>query len=212
MIRIILDTNLVVSGLAFGGIPREILNGFTRRKFKMVISHEILNEHVEVVTRISDQYEIAGALKALESLVAQAELSFSIILKESVCTDPPDDKFFATAKAADVNIIVNGNTHLKNASGWSGIHVYSPAAPPRPTSPVPSCPMPPRPAFPAQQRFRDTGRVRAAGTGDQGFFCRGTASGTPRHRERFSSPAACRAETASSGSIARRIPSRHRRT
>jgi len=125
--KVILDTNIIVSGILFGGVPRKILECAHRQFFTMIITHDILSEYYEVIERVSKKYNVKQAISILESIINKAELSFSITLAEPVCTDPDDDIFFAAAKAAKVKIIVSGDKHLKAASGWSGIKVLSPA-------------------------------------------------------------------------------------
>ena len=124
--RAILDTNVLVSGILFGGIPRKILECAQKRLFTVIITHDILSEYYEVIDRVSKEYNTKQTLTIFESIINKAELSFSITLTEHVCTDPDDDIFFAAARAAKVKIIVSGDKHLKAASGWSGIKVLSP--------------------------------------------------------------------------------------
>jgi len=126
--KAILDTNVVVSGIFFGGIPRKIIEYGQKRIFANVISHEILNEYTDVVKRVGVQYSVTRAMVILDSIVAASELTFSILLKEPVCADPKDDKFISAAVAAKVTIIVSGDKHLKAISGWAGITVLSPNA------------------------------------------------------------------------------------
>lgn len=115
--RAILDTNVVISEIFFGGIPKEILEYAQRGIFTNIISHEILYEYTEVVERVSKEYSIKVAMAILDSIVAASELTFSIQLKEPVCADPKDDKFLSAAIAAKVKIIVSGDKHLKAISG-----------------------------------------------------------------------------------------------
>ena len=125
--KAILDTNVIVSGIFFGGIPRKILECGQKKIFTNVISHEILDEYTEVVKRVAEQYSVKRAEIILDSIVAASDLTFSVLLKESVCVDPKDDKFIAAAMAAKVKIIVSGDKHLKDVSGWAGISVVSPS-------------------------------------------------------------------------------------
>ena len=125
--RAVLDTNVIVSGLLFGGVPREVLECAQRGVFTMVVSREILAEYTEVVNRVAGQYRVSRAQGVLDALVGVSELALSVDLKQQVCPDPKDDKFFAAAHAANVTTIVSGDKHLKAASGWRGIGVLSPA-------------------------------------------------------------------------------------
>jgi len=124
--KAILDTNVVISGIFFGGHPRKIIEYAQQRIFTNVISHDILDEYTAVVNRIAALYQNLNASKILDSIIAASELTFSIVPKEPVCKDPHDDKFLSAALAAKVQTIVSGDTHLKAVSGWAGITVVSP--------------------------------------------------------------------------------------
>jgi predicted nucleic acid-binding protein len=47
-------------------------------------------------------------------------------LKEPVCEDPDDDKFFACAIASASKVIISGDKHLLKVSGYEGIQVLKP--------------------------------------------------------------------------------------
>ena len=46
--RVVLDTNVVISGVFFGGIPGRIVTAWADRRFTLVISPEILLEYQRV--------------------------------------------------------------------------------------------------------------------------------------------------------------------
>jgi predicted nucleic acid-binding protein len=58
--------------------------------------------------------------------VVSAEIYQPHQLPESVCDDPDDDKFIACAVSAGVGIIVSGDRHLLQVSGYQGIQVLKP--------------------------------------------------------------------------------------
>jgi predicted nucleic acid-binding protein len=47
-------------------------------------------------------------------------------LPEPLCTDSDDDKFFACALASGSKLIVSGDKHLLNVSGYKEIEVLKP--------------------------------------------------------------------------------------
>jgi putative PIN family toxin of toxin-antitoxin system len=49
--RIVLDTNVLISSLITLGAPRELLRRILRREATLVISREILNEFMRVMRR-----------------------------------------------------------------------------------------------------------------------------------------------------------------
>ena len=127
--KIVLDTNVVVSGLFFGGYPGEILSAWHRGRITLVLSASILAEYREVGAELSSHYgeldfEAFAALLVMHAEVVDAPPA----LAESVCSDPDDDKFLACAAAAGVAVVVSGDRHLLAVSGWRGIEILRPRA------------------------------------------------------------------------------------
>jgi predicted nucleic acid-binding protein len=50
------------------------------------------------------------------------------VLEGQVCADPDDDKCLACALASGAGIIVSGDKHLVDVSGYRGIEVLRPRA------------------------------------------------------------------------------------
>ena len=124
--RAIIDTNVLMSGIFFGGPPYEILNAWRQGRFQLVMSAEILDEYQRVGHRLGSKYGGLDVSSILALLAVHSELVASPALKESVCEDPTDDMFFACAVAADCRIIVSGDRHLLKASGYAGVEVVRP--------------------------------------------------------------------------------------
>lgn len=124
--KVIIDTNVLVSGIFFGGIPEEIILAWKSNLFNLVISHDILEEYLEVVQDLQERYPTVQALEIVQTLAVTSEITYSLVLKEQISEDPDDDKFLAAALASKTKIIVSGDKHLKKISGWSGISVLSP--------------------------------------------------------------------------------------
>jgi putative PIN family toxin of toxin-antitoxin system len=125
-VKIIIDTNVFVSGVFFTGPPHEILNAWRNGRFTIVVSSEILAEYTEVGRRLSSEYPGTSLSRALSLVAVEAETISAPSLKEPVCEDPNDDMFFACAVASGTQVIVSGDRHLHRASGYRGIEVLSP--------------------------------------------------------------------------------------
>lgn len=124
--RIVLDTNVFVSGVFFSGPPYQILKAWKNQKLQIVISLEILDEYYRIGEELSVQFPETDLNPAIELVATKAELIEGAMLHESVCDDPDDDKFFACAIAGGANIIVSGDKHLLKMSGYQGIKVVKP--------------------------------------------------------------------------------------
>ena len=62
----------------------------------------------------------------LNFVIEHAKVYQPVELKEAICEDPDDDKFFACALASGSQVIVSGDKHLLKVSGYQGIEVLKP--------------------------------------------------------------------------------------
>jgi len=123
--NVVLDTNVFVSGLLFGGVPGRILGAWSAGVIRLVLSPPILDEYRRVGLELSKGRE--PLVSALETLLAMLAVHALLVnappLGERVSDDPDDDMFLAAAIAANASIIVSGDKHLLRVSGWRGIDV-----------------------------------------------------------------------------------------
>lgn len=124
--RIILDTNVLISGIFFAGPPYQILKALSEGNLHLVISEEIFAEYQRVGETLAQQFPPIDLWPILDMLKARAEVIPVKRLSESVCDDPDDDKFIACALAGECNLIISGDKHLLNVSGFRGIKVLKP--------------------------------------------------------------------------------------
>lgn len=127
-LRVILDTNVLLSGIFFGGVPGRLLTAWQNDRLTLVLSPDILAEYHEAGAELAARYTaLAAPLDSILSLLAQtARIVDAPALAERVSADPDDDKFLACAIASRTSLIVSGDKHLLHVSGWSGITVVTP--------------------------------------------------------------------------------------
>jgi putative PIN family toxin of toxin-antitoxin system len=124
--RVVLDTNVFVSGVFFSGPPYDILNAWRDGRVEIVVSPEILQEYVRVGEELAHRFPGIDLRPTLELLAVNARMVQPPPLPEPVCSDPDDDKFFACALTGGTKVICSGDKALLKASGYSGIKVLSP--------------------------------------------------------------------------------------
>ncbi len=124
--RVVLDTNVFVSGVFFSGPPYEILDAWRRGEVEIVLSLEILAEYQETAVELSHGFPGVDMTPWLEFLTLKASIIDAPALPEHVCTDPDDDKFLACALASRTKLIVSGDKALRRTSGYGGIEVITP--------------------------------------------------------------------------------------
>ena len=124
--RVILDTNVFISGIFFAGPPYRILKAWRDGKVQLVISPEILEEYRRVSHALAKQFPAINLMPILEMVAVKAEAFPDQSLPRSVCIDPDDDKFLACAIASGTELIVSGDKALLETSGYAGINVLTP--------------------------------------------------------------------------------------
>ena len=124
--RVVLDTNVFVSAVFFGGPPGEILAAWREGAVQLVLSAEIADEYQRVGARLSAQFPTVDLGPALQLVLSRAMVVTPAPLSEPVCRDPDDDKFIACALSAQAPYLVSGDGDLLAVSGIKGVQILSP--------------------------------------------------------------------------------------
>lgn len=124
--KVILDTNVFISGVFFGGPPYKILAAWRDGKIQLIVSPEILEEYRRVGAIMAEDHPPINFALVLEFFIQKAIIFSVTPLPAIVCDDPDDDKFLACALASESRIIVSGDRHLLKVSGYEGIEVIKP--------------------------------------------------------------------------------------
>ena len=123
--KVVIDTNVIISAIFFGGTPKAILAAIFSQKFQFVLSPLILEEYQEVAERLSTKYNVQYG-KILQLIAAHSEMVADLPLAKPVSDDPDDDKFIAAALASKAKIICSGDKHLLSVDGYKGIEILKP--------------------------------------------------------------------------------------
>ena len=124
--RIVVDTNVLMSGIFFGGVPGRILAAWREGRFELVVSPDIADEYARVGERLAQRSAGVDVQVILDLIVRNAAVVPSTALPEPVCDDPDDDKFLACALAARADLIVSGDKKLLAVSGYKEVAVATP--------------------------------------------------------------------------------------
>jgi len=113
MIRVVIDTNVLVSALLFGGKPGKLVSLWKKGKIQPCLSREMVDEHLRVLSY--PKFELSE--NEIEYLIYHEILPYfeMIAVKERpeiVHADRSDDKFLHYAAAARVASIISGDHHL----------------------------------------------------------------------------------------------------
>lgn len=125
MLRVVLDTNVIVSAVISEGKPRELLNKGIENRFRIVASEFILKELGTVLRRPTfetSEEEINDVIIALMQSVDVTTVTSNF---RAVKEDPADDMILNTAYDGGADIIVTGDKHLLSLKRFRKARILS---------------------------------------------------------------------------------------
>ena len=122
--RIVVDTNVLISGVFFGGFPRKILSAIVNRKMTACATTEIVNEYEEVVQEMIVRKKGHINRAILVPLIEVMEI-FEPISYIEICRDTEDDKFLECAKDSNALYIVSGDKDLLVIKQYENIQIVT---------------------------------------------------------------------------------------
>lgn len=127
--RLVLDTNTVISGFLWRKAPRLIIDAALDGRVTLATSSALIDELTDVITRIkffrriTEQGLTVDAL--IERYVTIADLIAPAQIRRVVPADADDDHVLACALAAQADLIVSGDKHLRNLKSWQGMPIVN---------------------------------------------------------------------------------------
>lgn len=111
MIKTVIDTNVVVSAIFWGGLPRKLLKLVHDGIIQQYATPEIIDEYEEICLRIGSRLKV-DYRPSLDLILRNLFLVSSIDLKKHICEDPDDDIFIVCALSSGSSYIVSGDKLL----------------------------------------------------------------------------------------------------
>jgi uncharacterized protein len=114
--RLVLDTNVYISGLLWTGIPHRLIRLAEATDVTLGTTPAIMEELREVLGRPKFRLRIrtlqTSVSEVMESLLSIVEVVQDSPIEPVIKRDPDDDKILACAIAAQADWIVSGDDHL----------------------------------------------------------------------------------------------------
>ena len=113
-LRVVLDTNVLVSGLAYpGSVPGRIVTVWRQGGMKVVLSRFILDEVARVLPRLSRvQLTLAEIRDLTDSFMFLADIVEPVGEPEPDLRDPADQSVLLTLVSARADYLITGDKDL----------------------------------------------------------------------------------------------------
>jgi putative PIN family toxin of toxin-antitoxin system len=126
--RLVLDTNVVVSALLWDGAPKQLLRVSHAKGIQLFTGTPLLEELTETLSKSKLERKIAASMLSVDQLVNfYAELVSVVrpVIVPRLAPDPDDDVVIGTALAAKANFVVTGDRTLLSVAEYKGVRIVS---------------------------------------------------------------------------------------
>lgn len=122
-IKVVLDTNILVSTLIFGGKPQQILRLCLEKEINAVTSNFLLAELVETLVK---KFKFISP-KAL-FIERKVKKSFELVYPKTTINllkDKPDNRVLEAAVEGDCNYIITGDKELLELTSYKNVKIVN---------------------------------------------------------------------------------------
>ena len=125
--KIVCDTNVLVSATLSNGTPRKLLRLIACGDVENAISLEILAEAKNVLVRPKFGFSPEQVTHAIDVFSEISVLVAPVQPVDVIKDDPSDNRILEAAVAAQADCIVSGDKHLLSLGTWNNVGILSPA-------------------------------------------------------------------------------------
>ncbi len=128
--RLVVDTNVVVSAFLWQGVPGRLLDLAGEQQVRLFASRALLDELADVLGRKKLAKSGTATGLTVPQMLANYRKVITLVtarqLPQRISPDADDDVVLATAKAARADLIVSGDRkHLLSLKRFEGIPIVS---------------------------------------------------------------------------------------
>lgn len=124
MHKIVVDTNVFISGVLFGGNPQKVIEAWLNKKYIFCLSPELKAEILNKLQRkfLISTYTLQTIQKALEAKTEKYIPRKKIL----ICKDPADNFLLELADEAQADYLISGDKLVLTLGHYKKIKIISP--------------------------------------------------------------------------------------
>ena len=123
--KVVLDTNILVSGALFGGVPEKIIDQWMGGRIEVVASPSIIEEYTRVLEIFLKRS--GRPLSLIAAVTEKCRIISDSHQHIKICRDPDDDKFISCALVAGATYVVSGDKDLLTIGRFGSVKIIKPA-------------------------------------------------------------------------------------
>ena len=122
--RVVADTNVLISALMFAGVPGLFLDLALSGAFTLITSEPLLDELHE---KLRGKFSISQSTtqKIMDDLSHRAYVVHPEVVLDAVPDDPDDNRVLECAVKGEAEFIVSGDKHLLRLGSYEGIVIVT---------------------------------------------------------------------------------------
>jgi uncharacterized protein len=124
MIRVVIDTNVYISALMFGGLPGFLFDLAFLQSFVLILSPALLDELDEKL-RLKFEVSAEDAAMTRAKLHSVARIVEPDEILHVIEEDPDDNRVLECAVKGQADTIVSGDRHLLRLAHYRGISIVT---------------------------------------------------------------------------------------
>lgn len=124
MDKVVIDTNVFISGLLFGGKPEQILKSWAKNEFILCISPEL---QAEIVKKLQIKFKVSS--QVINDLILDLDEQAKKYLphtKVSLLRDPSDNFLLALAAESNATYLISGDKDVLIMKEYKETKIVSP--------------------------------------------------------------------------------------
>ena len=122
--KIVIDTNVLISAAFFGGVPKEVIDLVTKKNVSAYMNEEILTEYNVTVSKVACKSKRHIDQNLFEEFIKSVNVIESVA-SVNVCRDSTDNKFIACAVDAKAIYVVSGDKDLLTVERYDDVEIIT---------------------------------------------------------------------------------------
>lgn len=124
MLKVVIDTNVFISGIVFGGTPRKIIDAWLSKQYIFCLSPEL---KAEILIKLGKKFLFPQLeLNKIKEALDTYSQKYIPNKKVTVCKDPQDNFLLELAEEAKADYLVSGDKLVLALKEYKNTKIISP--------------------------------------------------------------------------------------